>query len=247
MSLQGRSLEQLQQIDPLAVSLALEDTGDIYHIAKRVMDVTLTTFLLIFLSPVMALIVLVIVLDSRGPVIFSQERVGAKRWKRDGCSYWRWNLFTCYKFRTMVHDANPTVHQDYVEAFVKGTVKPSNGIEVKYKLNNDTRVTHVGKVLRKLSLDELPQLINILRGEMSLVGPRPDVPYAVKHYQPWHYERLATLPGLTGLWQTKGRSNVTFDKMVRYDIDYIRSQSLLLDLKILILTVPAIFSGKGAV
>jgi len=242
-----KNIDQLQQIDPLAIRLANENQWNHYHIVKRVMDVTFTTLLLVLLSPIMILIALMIVLDSRGPVFFSQERVGARRWKKDGLSYWRRNLFICYKFRTMVYNSNPTIHQDYVEAFVKGSVESSDSDEINFKINNDPRVTRIGKVLRRTSLDELPQLINILRGEMSLVGPRPDVPYAVKHYQTWHCERLAALPGLTGLWQTKGRSNVTFDNMARFDIEYIHNQSLLLDAKILILTIPAVLTGKGAV
>jgi len=242
-----QNLDQLKQFDSLALSSLTDELANSYHIAKRILDLILSIFLFMLLSPFMLLISILIIMDSHGPVIFSQERIGAKRIKRDGFSYWQQNPFTCYKFRTMIHDANPTIHQDYVEAFVKGSVESSGSDELNFKINKDPRVTRIGRVLRRTSLDELPQLINILRGEMSLVGPRPDVPYAVKHYQTWHCERLAALPGLTGLWQTKGRSNVSFDNMARFDIEYIHNQSLLLDVKILILTIPAVLTGKGAV
>lgn len=239
------NLDLLQRFDPLALSPLVENRDNYYYSVKRLMDITLAIFLLIVLSPIMILIALLIVIDSRGPVIFSQVRVGSKRWTRDGFSYWQRNLFTCYKFRTMIHNADPSVHEDFVAAFVDGHLGPTDN-NTPYKLCNDSRVTRLGKVLRKTSLDELPQLINVLRGQMSLVGPRPDVPYAVKHYKTWHYERLAALPGLSGLWQTKGRSRVSFDEMASLDIEYIRNQSLLLDLKIMFLTIPAILSGKGA-
>jgi lipopolysaccharide/colanic/teichoic acid biosynthesis glycosyltransferase len=244
--MQQISVDFLQRFDPLALSPLVEDQDYFYYFVKRVMDITLATFLLVLFCPIMVIIAFLIVMDSHGPVIFSQTRVGSRRWVRNGFSYWQRNFFTCYKFRTMIHNADPSVHEDFVVNFIEGHIEPSEN-SCPFKLHNDSRVTRVGKVLRKMSLDELPQLINVLRGQMSMVGPRPDVPYAVKHYKTWHYERLAALPGLTGLWQTKGRSNVSFDKMASFDIEYVRNRSLLLDLKILILTIPAALSGKGAI
>jgi lipopolysaccharide/colanic/teichoic acid biosynthesis glycosyltransferase len=241
------NLELLQRFDPLALSPLVEDQKFFYYFIKRGMDIILAILLLLLLMPIMVLISILIVIDSRGPVIFSQTRIGAKRWTRNGFSYWQRTEFKCHKFRTLVKDADPSVHQNFVKAFVEGCIEPSDTDETKFKLCNDKRVTRIGRVLRKTSLDELPQLFNILWGEMSLVGPRPDVPYAVEDYQSWHCERLAALPGLTGLWQTKGRSSVAFDDMARLDIEYVRNQSLLMDLKILVLTIPAVLSGHGAV
>jgi lipopolysaccharide/colanic/teichoic acid biosynthesis glycosyltransferase len=239
-------LDFLKRFDPLALSPLVEDQEYFYYFIKRVMDIIISTFLLLILWPVMAMIALLIAIDTPGPVIFSQVRVGSKRWTRDGFTYWQRNLFKCYKFRTMIHNADPSVHEKFVATFVEGQIEPAeanNG----YKLHNDSRVTRVGKVLRRTSLDELPQLFNVLRGQMSMVGPRPDVPYAVDHYKSWHCERLAALPGLTGLWQTKGRSNVSFDNMASLDIEYARNHSLLQDIKIMMMTIPAVFLGKGAV
>lgn len=239
-------LDLLQRFDPLALSPLIENQDYFYYFIKRAMDLILTIFLLILFFPIMILIAILIAIDSQGPIIFCQKRIGAQRWIRSGFSYWQRTEFTCYKFRTMFHNADPSLHQDFVTAFVTGDIEQSNKTETTFKLHEDPRVTRVGKVLRKTSLDELPQFINILRGEMSLVGPRPDVPYAVKHYKTWQNERLAALPGLTGLWQTTARSNVAFDEMARLDIEYVRSHSLLMDLKILLLTLPAVLSGKGA-
>jgi lipopolysaccharide/colanic/teichoic acid biosynthesis glycosyltransferase len=241
------NLDRLQRFDPLALSPLVEDRDSLYYSIKRALDFTLAVLFLVILSPLMALIAVMIVLDSGWPIIFSQVRVGSKRWVQDGFSYWQRRDFTCYKFRTMFQDADEAIHKTYIKSFVEGNVEPSDNKEVKYKLCDDCRVTRIGRLLRITSLDELPQFVNILRGEMSLVGPRPDVPYAVQDYKSWHYERLTALPGLTGLWQITARSSVSFDEMARLDIEYARNQSLLLDLKILVLTIPAVLSAKGAV
>jgi len=235
----------LQRFDPRALSPLVSDRT-FYYLFKRGLDLAVASLALIILMPMMILIAILIVLDSGWPIIFAQERVGARRWRRRGYAYWQRNTFTCYKFRSMVRNADPAVHQAYVEAFVEGRVKASEDGGAMFKLCDDARVTRVGRILRTTSLDELPQLVNVLRGEMSLVGPRPDVPYAVKQYKSWHYERLVALPGLTGFWQVKGRCKVCFDEMARMDIEYVRNQSLGLDLKILFLTVPAVLSGRGA-
>jgi len=235
----------LRQFDPLALSGLVRNRA-YYYFFKRVLDVTVTTLALVILLPAMALIAVLIVLDSGWPIIFTQKRVGARRWTRDGFSYWRRTTFTFYKFRSMVQDADPSVHRAIVKAWAEGRVEPSDAGGVRFKLTDDPRVTRLGRILRKTSLDELPQLVNVLKGEMSLVGPRPDLTYSVEEYKPWHHERLAALPGITGLWQVNGRCQVSFDDMVRTDIEYIRNQSLWLDLKILFLTIPAALSGRGA-
>lgn len=240
------SVDLLRRFDPLALSPLVRDRAS-YFYTKRLLDLTLAPLLLMIISPLLALIALLILVDSGWPIIFTQTRVGAKRWNRDGYGYWQRSNFTCYKFRSMVKNADPAVHKAYIKAYVEGCVEASDGSGAKFKLSNDDRVTRFGRILRKTSLDELPQLVNVLRGEMSLVGPRPDVPYAVQCYRPWQYQRLAALPGITGLWQTNGRCNVSFDEMVRMDIEYINNQSLWLDIKILLLTIPAVLSAEGAV
>ena len=154
--------------------------------------------------------------------------------------------FTMYKFRSMVQNADSSVHEAYIKDFVEGRAQatPENG--GKFKLTNDLRVTPLGRLLRKFSLDELPQLINVLKGDMSLVGPRPVPPYEVACYGNGHHKRLAALPGITGFWQVKGRGRVTFEEMIRMDIQYVENASLWLDLKVLFLTIPAVLSRRGA-
>lgn len=215
----------------------------LYFSCKRCVDVVLATLLLILLSPLMLLIAVLVRLDTPGPVIFVQERVGARRRSRDGRTIWEIRHFPFYKFRSMVRDADQSVHQAYIKAYVEGRVGPS---DAKFKLTDDPRVTRVGQILRKTSLDELPQLVNVLKGEMSLVGPRPLPTYEVAQYQPWHRERLAALPGITGFWQVKGRCQVSFEEQIHMDIEYVRNRSLWLDIKILFLTIPAVLSGRGA-
>jgi lipopolysaccharide/colanic/teichoic acid biosynthesis glycosyltransferase len=147
----------------------------------------------------------------------------------------------------MYKDVDDSLHREYIRAFVKGTLEVSADADTKFKLANDPRITRAGQLLRRTSIDELPQLFNVLRGEMSLVGPRPVPEYEVAEYrEAWQHERLSALPGITGLWQVMGRGEVPFEEMIRLDLDYIRRQSLWLDIKILILTVPAILSGRGA-
>jgi len=193
---------------------------------KRSIDLIVATVGLILSSPIMALIALSIKLDSPGPILFPQERVG-----KDG------NRFTIYKFRSMVEDAEAQ----------KETLEALNEAEGPlFKIREDPRLTRTGKWLRRISLDELPQLYNILRGDMSLVGPRPPIPDEVEQYKEWHKRRLEVPPGLTGLWQISGRSGLTFDEMALLDIYYIENWSLGLDAKILIQTVPKVLFGYGA-
>lgn len=210
-----------------------------YFACKRAIDLLLSIAALILLAPVMVLIAVVIRLDSPGPILFKQMRVG-----QGG------RPFTFYKFRTMFHNADPEIHRRYVQAFIRHQA-PANGGSGEsatpvFKLTHDPRITRVGHILRRASLDELPQLFNVIKGDMSLVGPRPPLPYEVEEYQPWHMERLATVPGITGWWQVRGRSRVSFDEMVSLDLEYIANQSLWLDFKILLLTIPAVIGGDGA-
>lgn len=245
--MQNVDLDSIKRVDSFDISSLVENNSNAYFVIKRVIDLVLAIFFLVALLPIMLLIAIAILIDTRGPVIYSQGRVGSKRCVHEEGSHWKLREFTCYKFRTMHHNAESSVHMKFVKSFVAGNVEVSDGDSVKYKLRNDTRVTRVGRILRKTSLDELPQFWNVVKGDMSLVGPRPDVPYAVEHYKPWHYERFAALPGLTGLWQVKGRSTVSFDEMARLDIEYARNQSLATDIKIMLMTIPAVISAKGAV
>lgn len=222
----------------------------VYYFFKRLLDLTLTISALILLWPVMLLIAGLIWLDSPGPVFFVQERVGARRRAQGGYVAWERVTFPFIKFRTMVHKADPALHEAYVKALIhndESAMAEIQGEETTVrKLIHDPRVTRVGKFLRKSSLDELPQLWNIFRGEMSLVGPRPAIPYEVEEYQRWHLRRLEAMSGLTGLWQVTARSSANFDEIIRLDIEYIENQSFLLDIKILLKTPFVVLRGKGA-
>src|ERR1700747_3365270 len=213
--------------------------GRLPIVVKRVIDVLGSALLLLALSPILAAIAVAIKLTSKGPVIFEQERLGQFGAK-----------FKCLKFRTMYTNNDPKIHREYVQNFIAGQTKvaESNGNEpVVYKLTNDPRVTAVGRFLRKTSLDEFPQFWNVLRGGMSLVGPRPPVTYEFEMYDYWHRRRVLELkPGVTGLWQVNGRSRLCFDDMVRLDLRYSQTWSLWLDLKILLATPLAVVAGDGA-
>jgi lipopolysaccharide/colanic/teichoic acid biosynthesis glycosyltransferase len=220
--------------------------NDVYFAVKRGADVILAGLLLILLFPLIVLIAILVKLDSAGPILFTQERVGAKRQWLGRQAVWIVQNFTMYKFRSMVQNADSSVHEAYIRDFVEGRVQPTQGSGGKFKLTNDARVTRVGRLLRKFSLDELPQLFNVLIGDMSLVGPRPVPPYEVACYGNGHHKRLAALPGITGYWQVKGRCQVAFEEMIRMDLEYIRNASLWLDFRILFLTIPAVLSRRGA-
>jgi lipopolysaccharide/colanic/teichoic acid biosynthesis glycosyltransferase len=206
---------------------------------KRLIDITASGALLILLSPLFAAIALLIKMTSKGPTIFQQERLG---------QFGRPFMFL--KFRTMFTNNDPKIHKDYVQRYISGQPHRINGGKdetVVYKITEDPRVTPIGRVLRKTSLDELPQFWNVLVGKMSLVGPRPPLPYEFEIYDIWHRRRvLEVRPGVTGLWQVSGRSRTRFDEMVRLDLRYIQSWSLWLDLKILAATPRAVLSGEGA-
>jgi lipopolysaccharide/colanic/teichoic acid biosynthesis glycosyltransferase len=219
-------------------------SGVLYIWTKRALDIAGSSLLLVLLSPLLLIVSLAIKLDSPGPVLFIQQRVGSKRTKKDPAS-WERRPFRIYKFRSMFHESDESLHEKYIKEFVNGNVEASDD-RAKFKLNGDRRITRVGRFIRRASIDELPQLLNVWKGEMSLVGPRPVPQYEVDEYLPWHYERLDALPGMTGFWQVHGRGRVEFDEMMRMDIEYVRAQSIWLDLKLLLLTIPAVLRGSGA-
>jgi lipopolysaccharide/colanic/teichoic acid biosynthesis glycosyltransferase len=204
-----------------------------YQIAKRVMDVALCLLAMPLILPLLAICALAVRLDSPGPVFFVQERIG-----RGG------RRFRMVKFRTMQHKLDDSYNRAFMKAFVNGRIGDNGGAI--YKPVQVSQVTRVGRILRKISLDEVPQLINVLRGEMSLVGPRPNVLWEFEEYKGWHNERLEVLPGITGLAQVRGRSGINFDSIVKYDIEYIERQSPALDLRILWWTVSSVVFGEGA-
>lgn len=204
--------------------------------AKRILDIAGSLTLLIVFSPIFLVVSALIKLTSKGPVFFRQQRIGHTG-----------RPFTMLKFRTMHVGAAPGIHQQYVERFIRSSGASGPTDNVVFKIVDDPRVTTVGHFLRKSSLDEFPQFWNVLKGEMSLVGPRPPLAYEVAQYRPWHRRRLLDAkPGITGLWQVTGRSRTSFDEMVRLDLRYAKSCSLMTDLKILLATPRAVLSGKGA-
>jgi lipopolysaccharide/colanic/teichoic acid biosynthesis glycosyltransferase len=200
----------------------------------RMLDIAVASVLLLLLAPLLLAIAIVIRIDSPGWVVFRQRRIG-----RD------LTPFTVHKFRTMLADAEQDAHQAYVLALLAGRDgAPSD--RPMLKLVGDSRITRTGRFLRRSSLDELPQLWNVLRGDMSLVGPRPPIPYEVEHYRPEWLGRFAVKPGVTGLWQVSGRSHRTVDEMMQLDVDYAARRSVWLNLWILARTVPVVLSGRGA-
>ena len=206
---------------------------------KRSMDIAGSLAALILCSPLLVLISVAIKLTSKGPILFRQERVG-----RYG------SRFTFLKFRSMECGSDARIHREYVKQYIAGEAEAARASQTQnavYKIQSDPRITRVGKFLRRSSLDELPQFINVLRGDMSLVGPRPPIPYELEGYQTWHRRRvLESKPGITGLWQVSGRSRVKFDDMVRMDLRYAKTWSLWLDVKILLQTPAAVLFGVGA-
>ena len=216
-----------------------QESNRLGRATKRMIDVLGSLSLLALLSPVFLAIAVAVKLTSEGPVLFRQKRIGEHG-----------TPFTFLKFRSMYTDNDSSQHKEYVRQLIAGQAakQPTDGNEEGvFKLTNDPRITPVGSFLRRTSLDELPQFLNVLRGEMSLVGPRPPVPYEVEAYATWHRRRLLEAkPGITGLWQVEGRSRVGFDDMVRLDLRYARNCSPWLDLKILIQTPKAVIAGNGA-
>ncbi|MFC2088440.1 sugar transferase [Calditrichota bacterium] len=210
-----------------------------YRVLKRNMDIILAILGIIIFLPFMILIGISIKLTSKGPILFKQKRLG-----------YLGKQFNFLKFRTMRIDGDENIHKEYITQLIEGkNVKINSGSKQKpiYKITNDHRVTKVGKILRKYSFDELPQFFNVLKGDMSLVGPRPPIEYEVELYKNWHLRRILEIkPGITGIWQVSGRSETTFDEMVRLDLQYAKRRSFVLDLKIILKTFGAVFSTEGA-
>ena len=208
-----------------------------YLYIKRIFDLAICLMLLPFAAPMMLIIAVLIKLDSPGPPFYIQKRIG-----KDG------RIFRIYKFRTLQLGADTTENRKYMQAFVAGQIESDDmrhGQPV-FKPFQEEQVTRVGRILRRTSLDELPQLFNVLSGSMSWIGPRPNVPWEVEKYNLWHYTRLDILPGITGLAQVYGRSSISFDEIVRYDIRYVMNQCFKLDMEIVWLTVRSVLSGHGA-
>lgn len=231
-----RMLASLFQVPVIRVKQIPEEAVEDW--SKRLFDVVVAALAVVLFAPVMLLIAVAVKLDSPGPVIHGQRRVG-----RLG------KEFVFLKFRSMAADGDSAEHAAYTERFIKGEDCPagfgSDGKPV-FKMTDDDRVTRVGRFIRKYSLDELPQFFNVLRGEMSIVGPRPPLPYEVQHYKDWHKRRLHLRPGITGVWQVMGRSKVLFDEMVLQDLMYLANRNLLVDVEIGLRTIPAALVGRGA-
>jgi len=224
---QGEQMGQVIEVRPIR-----------QYRAKRALDLIAASIGLVLAAPIAAILAIMIRVSSPGPVLFSQRRIG-----RNG------KEFVLYKFRSMNVGNDDTCHREYIKLFIEGRddeLKKLQGPKQLYKMTADDRVTFVGKILRRTSLDELPQLINVLKGEMSMVGPRPHLGYEVDLYKDWHRRRLDGMPGITGWWQIHGRSRVRFDDAVRMDIWYLEHQSILLDIRIMLRTITKATVGRGA-
>ncbi len=217
----GRAVD-LAHLNPKAATAA-------GRIMKRALDLAIAAPAALVTLPLMLVIALAIRLDSPGPAILKQKRVGL-----------RGATFECRKFRSMYVNNAPGVHQEVVARWFHGIPDAHGG----FKIRQDPRVTRVGRWIRRTSLDELPQLFNVLRGEMSLVGPRPAIEYELAYYEAWYFDRFLVRPGITGLWQVSGRDQLSAPEMMRLDLQYIRNWSVGLDLKMILLTVPAVLGRK---
>ncbi len=224
---------KVEQIGVLPmVRLFREPLSETDRFIKRIADIVISTFAIVATSPLWLVSAILVRAGGPGPLFFTQERVGM-----DG------RIFLCYKFRTMHENADDAVHR---EAYKRNIAGEHGNEKVFGKVENDQRITRFGSFLRRWSLDELPQLLNVLKGDMSIVGPRPPIPYEVEEYDLRHRRRLEMKPGLTGLWQVSGRSGVSFEDMVSLDVFYIENWSVLLDIKIILLTLPTVIRGDGA-
>lgn len=231
-----------EQTQPDLFPLDLDDflkSKKLQEALKRAMDILGALVGLLLFSPLMLLTAIAVKADSSGPIIFRQARIGKKGGK-----------FPFYKFRSMVVNGDDQIHREYVTNLIKGELEKINQGDSErplYKMKSDPRITTVGKLIRRTNIDELPQFLNVLKGEMSLVGPRPPLPYEVEKYEPWHLRRILEVkPGITGLWQVDGRSTTPFDEMVRLDLRYAQNWSLWLDIKILLKTIKVVIRPRGA-
>ncbi len=211
------------------VSARTATAGSAYRTLKRGLDISVASLALLLLLPLLALAFLVVRVSSRGPAMFRQTRVGTGG-----------RAFVMYKFRTMRRASSDEIHRAYVQALLRGEAPTVDGL---YKLGHDARITRVGGVMRKLSIDELPQLVNVLRGDMSLVGPRPALPWEAELIPDWSKARFQVPPGITGLWQVSGRNRLTMLEGLQLDLEYVQRRSIWLDVRILARTVPALLRG----
>lgn len=218
-------MERLQINEQEIIEIERKESA-IYNISKRALDIIASTLGLIILSPVLLVVAILIKLESKGPAIFSQKRIGLNK-----------KEFKMYKFRSMVQNAEELKEKLAKENEMSGPM---------FKMKNDPRVTKVGRFIRKTSIDELPQLINVLKGEMSLVGPRPSLPKEVSKFEPWMLRRLQVKPGLTCYWQVSGRNNIDFDEWMELDIKYVNERRFWLDLKLIFKTFFVLFGDKNA-
>ncbi len=214
---------------------ATRDRVSAADITCRLLDVAVASIALVLLSPILLVIAILIRIESQGPAVFRQERVGR-----------RLRPFTVNKFRTMRTGASHDAHRKFVQSLIAGETPPEVAGKPRFKMASDDRITRVGRFLRRTSLDELPQLWNVVRGEMSLVGPRPPIAYEVERYPAHWFARFEVKPGLTGLWQVSGRCELTLEEMIELDIEYVRRRSLRFNVWILLRTVPAVLSLRGA-
>jgi lipopolysaccharide/colanic/teichoic acid biosynthesis glycosyltransferase len=203
-----------------------------YAVFKRVVDTIGAIVLILLLCPLFLIVALAVVIDSGWPIFYRGERIGRNA-----------HTFRVLKFRSMRVNADSSIHAEYLRDLLQGRAEATGGI---YKVPRDPRITRIGGLLRKSSIDEFPQLVNVLRGEMSLVGPRPEVPYALADYEPWMFRRFEVQPGMTGLWQVSGRGRLSVRDMLRLDVEYAERCDMGLDLDILVRTIPAVFRGTGA-
>lgn len=213
---------------PVISTVDMPEVGEkrAFSFVKRAIDIIVASMIILLFLPVIPVIVLLVKLDSSGPILFKQRRVG-----KNG------QEFDFYKFRSMFTGAENVI----------SALRPLSGVDGPiFKLKEDPRVTRVGRFLRRSSLDELPQLLNVLKGDMSIVGPRPNLPSEVSQYLPWQKRRLDVTPGITCFWQISGRSHIGFQEWMRLDLEYIRHRSLVTDLKIIVKTIPAVIARKGA-
>lgn len=218
-------MERLQINEQEIIEIERKESA-IYNIAKRALDIIASTLGLIILSPILLVVAILIKLESKGPAIFSQKRIGLNK-----------KEFKMYKFRSMVQNAEELKEKLAKENEMSGPM---------FKMKNDPRVTKVGRFIRKTSIDELPQLINVLKGDMSLVGPRPSLPKEVEKFEPWMLKRLSVKPGLTCYWQVSGRNNIDFENWMKLDLQYVNDRSFWLDLKLILKTVTVLFGDENA-
>lgn len=218
-------MERLQINEQEIIEIERKESA-LYNIAKRALDIIASTLGLIILSPILLVVAILIKLESKGPAIFSQKRIGLNN-----------KEFKMYKFRSMVQNAEELKEKLAKENEMSGPM---------FKMKNDPRVTKVGRFIRKTSIDELPQLINVLKGDMSLVGPRPSLPKEVAKFEPWMLKRLDVKPGLTCYWQVSGRNNIDFENWMKLDLQYVNDRSFWLDLKLILKTATVLFGDENA-